>query len=110
MDLTTITDLFKSVFTNPMTTHIMTFLVGWLALPQLTVFKTFWSTILGVSKQVDNFQDLIKMVDAMLKVNGVIPVDSPPIPPDAIKAVVSGTIPVSEVKKMMVKMKATQKK
>jgi len=63
------------MFSNPMVSHLLTFAVGWVALPQLAMFKKLWALVMVGSKAVDEAQRIVAIVDAVLKQNGVVAPD-----------------------------------
>ncbi len=95
----------SQLFANPYITHTLVFVGGWLSLKQPGLIAALWAKVMQVDSVVQQAEAMIKTLDAMLKMNGLIPADTPVPPVADVQAVVTGdvTVPVA-----MAKMKAAK--
>jgi hypothetical protein len=63
---------------------LVSFLVGSFS-SQLPLVQRLWGYVMGVRQQLDNVEQVIDTVDAVLKANGVIPADAPKMSADAMR-------------------------
>ena len=96
---------FFALLANPWVTHILTLVAGWLGLAQPAAIANLWAKIMGVASAVQKAQDVIKMVDSMLKMHNLVPADAP-VPTHAdVKAVADGAMSVEAGKAKLQAMK-----
>jgi len=93
------------LLSNPWVTHVLAVVAGWVGLAQPAVIANLWAKILGVATTVSKAQDIIKLIDAMLKTHGLIPADAPVVPTNTVVAVANGTSTVTEAKVALKAMK-----
>ncbi len=100
-------DFVSNLFANPVVTHLLVLVAGWLGVKQPTMIANLWGKILGIANTVDKAQELIKTLDTMLKVNNVIPAEAPTPPAAMVADVAAGKMTVTDAK---AKLKALAKK
>ena len=98
---------FMDLLANPWVTHVLSVVAGWLGFAQPAVIANLWARILGVANTVAKAQDVIKMIDAMLKMHNVIPADAPVPATKEVQDVATNKVTVTEAK---AKLKAMAKK
>lgn len=92
--------MFESIFlavmgiiTSAWFAPLLTFIFGSLA-GQMPMVQRLWGVVMGVREKLDQVEELIDTIDAVLKANGVIPADAPKLAKDEIKAVLDGSMTV----------------
>lgn len=80
---------------NPWVTHLLAIIAGWLGLAQPALIANLWAKILGVASTVGKAQDIIKLIDAMLKAHGLVPPDAPVATANTIMGVANGSVSVA---------------
>jgi hypothetical protein len=88
------------LLSNPYVTHLLAMIVGWVGLKQPAVTAA-WTKVLWARQAFAKADEMIQLVDAMLKTNGLIPADAPVPPANTIVSVAQGTTSVVEAKKAL---------
>jgi hypothetical protein len=96
---------FFALLSNPWITHILTLVAGWLGLAQPAAIASLWAKIIGVANTVQKAQDMIKMIDSMLKMHNLVPADAPVPTHGDVKAVSEGHMTVEAGKAKLQAMK-----
>ena len=91
-----------SLLTNPYVTHLLALVAGWVGLQQ-PAFAAAWSKVILFRTAFKKADEMIALIDAALKVNGLIPPDAPVPPANTVVAVAQGTTSVVEAKKALAK-------
>lgn len=104
MDWTNIIGLLQTFFSSGWIAPLLTFLVGWLALPVPSSISSSWwgqllASLFGNNIALQNIQQIIGIVIAILQQTHVIPANSPA--PDAamISRVIRGKMSIADAVK-----------
>ncbi len=79
-------DQIIDIISNPMFSSLLTFVLGWVGLPQPSIVALWWGRIMGVASAMKKAEVLLMQVDAILKQKGIVPPDSPTLTVDKVSA------------------------